>query len=124
MDNGGICHVVQSMVPWSKSSVRGNAMNNRVHPKLGAFYAIIDNVKRGTRASRNILKDHADWKGVEIPNFTRKKRRGLVEFVVAKWKNIKSKSWGKKKEQQDSYIQLKNSKLDLQDATRHENNGV
>ncbi|GKG33747.1 hypothetical protein Tco_0433906 [Tanacetum coccineum] len=38
---------------------------------------------------------------------------GLVELVADKWKSIKSASWGKKKEQQDSYIQLKNRELDL-----------
>ncbi|GKD95019.1 hypothetical protein Tco_1374856, partial [Tanacetum coccineum] len=43
---------------------------------------------------------------------------GLVELVADKWKSIKSASWEKKKEQQDSYIQLKNQELDLHDAAR------
>ncbi|GJZ12494.1 hypothetical protein Tco_0547724 [Tanacetum coccineum] len=45
-------------------------------------------------------------------------RGGLVELVADKWKSIKSASCGEKKNQQDSYIQLKNQELDLQDATR------
>ncbi|GKC73520.1 hypothetical protein Tco_1119403 [Tanacetum coccineum] len=45
---------------------------------------------------------------------------GLVELVADKWKSIKSASWGKKKEQQDSYIQLNNQELDLKDVTRYE----
>nr|GEW37391.1 hypothetical protein [Tanacetum cinerariifolium] len=38
---------------------------------------------------------------------------GLVELVADKWKSIKLASWGKKKEQQDSYIELKNRELVL-----------
>ncbi|GJW46933.1 hypothetical protein Tco_0078579 [Tanacetum coccineum] len=45
---------------------------------------------------------------------------GLDELVPDKWKSIKSEGWGKKKEQQDSYIQLKNRELDLQDTARRE----
>ncbi|GKB88433.1 hypothetical protein Tco_0960705, partial [Tanacetum coccineum] len=45
---------------------------------------------------------------------------GLVDLVADEWKNIKSASRGKKKGQQDSYIQLKNRELDIQDAARRE----
>ncbi|GKA25256.1 hypothetical protein Tco_0711365 [Tanacetum coccineum] len=45
---------------------------------------------------------------------------GLVDLVADKWKSIKLASRGKKNEQQDSCIQLKNRESDIQDATRRE----
>ncbi|GJS09900.1 hypothetical protein Tco_0366696 [Tanacetum coccineum] len=45
---------------------------------------------------------------------------GLNELVVDKWKTIKSDSWGNKKEQQESYIQLKNQELDIQEAAHRD----
>ncbi|GJX92466.1 hypothetical protein Tco_0345792 [Tanacetum coccineum] len=40
----------------------------------------------------------------------------FVDLVADKFMNIKSKNWGKMNEQQDSYIQLKNRELDIQEA--------
>ncbi|GJS68306.1 hypothetical protein Tco_0682871 [Tanacetum coccineum] len=43
----------------------------------------------------------------------------FVDLVADKFFNIKSATWGKMKEQQDSYIQL-NRELDIQEAARRE----
>ncbi|GKB56161.1 hypothetical protein Tco_0912347 [Tanacetum coccineum] len=47
-------------------------------------------------------------------------RGGLVDLVVDKWKSLKSTSWGKKKEQHESYIQLKNQELYIQEVAYRE----
>nr|GEW64754.1 hypothetical protein [Tanacetum cinerariifolium] len=44
----------------------------------------------------------------------------FVDLVADKLFNIKSTKWRKMKEQQDSYIQLKNRELDIQEAARRE----
>ncbi|GJX64153.1 hypothetical protein Tco_0298496 [Tanacetum coccineum] len=45
---------------------------------------------------------------------------GLVELVTDKWKSLKSVGWEKKKEQQQSYIDLKNRKLNIQEKASRE----
>ncbi|GJY93338.1 hypothetical protein Tco_0509120 [Tanacetum coccineum] len=44
--------------------------------------------------------------------------RILVDMIVDKWKNIKSGIWGKRKEAQDSYIELKSRQLQLEEQKR------
>ncbi|GKA83058.1 hypothetical protein Tco_0789806 [Tanacetum coccineum] len=87
--------------------------------------------KRASKAKKNDNKE-TDSRRVTSRNRAKKKassssrsesssfERCLVELVADKWKSIKLASWGKNKEQQDSYIQLKNRELDLQDAARRE----
>ncbi|GKC05611.1 hypothetical protein Tco_0997221 [Tanacetum coccineum] len=38
---------------------------------------------------------------------------GIVDMVADKWKSFKALGWGKKNEQQQSYIDLKNQELDI-----------
>ncbi|GJY68214.1 probable zinc metalloprotease EGY2, chloroplastic isoform X1 [Tanacetum coccineum] len=45
---------------------------------------------------------------------------GLLDLVTYKWKSLTSASWGEKKEQQESYIQLKNMEFDIHEAVRRE----
>ncbi|GJZ35663.1 hypothetical protein Tco_0871968, partial [Tanacetum coccineum] len=44
----------------------------------------------------------------------------IVDMVTDKWKSFKSVSWGKKKEQQQSYIELKNRELDIHEKENQE----
>ncbi|GJR46197.1 hypothetical protein Tco_1314300 [Tanacetum coccineum] len=44
----------------------------------------------------------------------------FVDLVADKFLNIKKEKWGKMKEQQESYIQLKNQELDIREAKRRE----
>ncbi|GJV45576.1 hypothetical protein Tco_1430112 [Tanacetum coccineum] len=45
---------------------------------------------------------------------------GLVDMVADKWKSLKSVSWGKKKKQQQSYIDLKNRELNIHEKASQE----
>ncbi|GKA82701.1 hypothetical protein Tco_0789449 [Tanacetum coccineum] len=44
----------------------------------------------------------------------------FVDLVANEFLNIKKEKWGKREEQQQSYIQLKNRELDIWDAERRE----
>ncbi|GKB84803.1 RNA-directed DNA polymerase, eukaryota [Tanacetum coccineum] len=48
----------------------------------------------------------------------------FVDLVADKYLGIKSTKWEKMQEQQDSYIQLKNRELDIQEAARKEAAGL
>ncbi|GJR03414.1 hypothetical protein Tco_0526398 [Tanacetum coccineum] len=45
---------------------------------------------------------------------------GLVDLVTDKWKSLKLLGYGKKKEQQQSYIDLKNQELDIEEKASRE----
>ncbi|GJW45195.1 glutathione S-transferase T3-like protein [Tanacetum coccineum] len=45
---------------------------------------------------------------------------GIVDMVADKWKSFKVVCWGKKKEQQQSYIDLKNRELKIQEKANRE----
>ncbi|GJX21254.1 hypothetical protein Tco_0223931 [Tanacetum coccineum] len=49
---------------------------------------------------------------------------GIAKMVAAKWKSFKVVGWGKKKEQQQSYIDLKNRELKIQEKANRETANV
>ncbi|GKA89542.1 hypothetical protein Tco_0811354 [Tanacetum coccineum] len=54
------------------------------------------------------------------PASSREGSSSFVDFVAEKYLGIKSIKWEKMQEQQDSYIQLKNRELDIQEVARKE----
>ncbi|GJR59648.1 hypothetical protein Tco_1501810 [Tanacetum coccineum] len=75
-----------------------------------------DESEEETQEQRPIGRDRAKKK-----SFASSREGSLfVDLVADKFFNIKSEKWGKMKEQQDSYIQLKNQELDIPEAARRE----
>nr|GFA59859.1 hypothetical protein [Tanacetum cinerariifolium] len=74
-----------------------------------------DGSEEKIREERPICRDRANMKASSSTRYESSSitRGGVVELVADKWKNNKSANWGKKKEKQNSYIQLKNRELDL-----------
>nr|GEX59484.1 hypothetical protein [Tanacetum cinerariifolium] len=111
---------------------------NIVRPRIGRFCAIINNIEHNyengsvqggfnlnneaveseeeTQEERPIGRDRAKKKS----SASSCEGSSFVDLVANKFFNCKSAKWGKTKEQQDSYIQLKNRELDIQEVARRE----
>ncbi|GJY38672.1 hypothetical protein Tco_0425036 [Tanacetum coccineum] len=121
-------------------------LKNKVRPRIGAFCAIINNVEANHESGTNDLdvyhKACAEYKMMYKSDFTKRMRlwmcrdlakakkkapgfshgrsSSLVDLVADKFFNIKQKKWGKKDEQQQSYIEFKNRELGIREAKARE----
>ncbi|GKA28536.1 retrovirus-related pol polyprotein from transposon TNT 1-94 [Tanacetum coccineum] len=75
-----------------------------------------DESEEETQEQRPMGRDQAKKKS----SASSREGSSFVDLVADKFFNIKSAKWRKTKEKQDSYIQLKNRELDIQEAARRE----
>ncbi|GJX49761.1 RNA-directed DNA polymerase, eukaryota [Tanacetum coccineum] len=68
---------------------------------------------------RPIGRDRAKAKKKSFAS-SREESSSFVDLIADKYLGIKSTKWEKMQEQQDSYIQLKNRELDIQEAAHKE----
>nr|GEY02188.1 NBS-containing resistance-like protein [Tanacetum cinerariifolium] len=103
--------------------VREYVASGQKYTELGSHQ---DMVRRKTRMSlRKRLKNSDQWVvTVQMPRRNHppplEGSSSFVDLVADKFFNIKSTKWEKMNEQQDSYIQLKNRELDIQEAACRE----
>nr|GEW06393.1 hypothetical protein [Tanacetum cinerariifolium] len=74
-----------------------------------------DEFEEETQEHRPIGRDCSKAKKKKSSASSREGSSLFVDLVADKFFNIKLTKWGKMKEQQDSYIQLKNQELDIQE---------
>ncbi|GJV78851.1 hypothetical protein Tco_1514721 [Tanacetum coccineum] len=78
-----------------------------------------DEFEEETQKQRPMGRDRSKAKNKSSAS-AREGSSSFVDLVADKFFNIKSTKWGKMKEQQDSYIQLKNRELDIQEVARRD----
>ncbi|GJR14067.1 hypothetical protein Tco_0796719 [Tanacetum coccineum] len=78
-----------------------------------------DESEEETQEQRPMGRDRAKAKKKSSTS-SREGSSSFVDLVADKFLNIKKEKWGKMREQQESYIQLKNRELDIREAERRE----
>ncbi|GKE02254.1 hypothetical protein Tco_1390237 [Tanacetum coccineum] len=96
----------KAWIDVSKDSIRGNTMKTRREEVREVRPSGWDRAKNKVASSSSCSEFSSIAGG------------GLVELVANKWKSIKSATWGKKKEQQESYIHLKNQELEINSVAK------
>ncbi|GJY61810.1 RNA-directed DNA polymerase, eukaryota [Tanacetum coccineum] len=79
----------------------------------------VDESEEEIQEKRAMGRDRAKAKK-KSSAFTHEGSSSFVDLVVDKFLNMKKEKWGKREEQQQSYIQLKNPELDIREAERRE----
>ncbi|GKE21272.1 hypothetical protein Tco_1432784 [Tanacetum coccineum] len=95
----------------SENSEKGNAIKSGLNLNDEAVES-----EEETQEERPIGRDRAKKKS----SASSREGSSFVDLVADKFFNIKTAKWEKMKEQQDSYIQLKNHELDIHEAARRE----
>ncbi|GKC81357.1 hypothetical protein Tco_1137074 [Tanacetum coccineum] len=139
---GSFCAIINNI----EANHESGSNDLDVYQKACAEYKIIYMHDFKLEHCYNILKDHQAYGGFNLNNevdeseeeiqekqamgrdrakakkkssaSSREGSSSFVDLVADKFLNMKKEKWGKREEQQQSYIQLKNRELDIPEAER------